>query len=176
MLFLLALIWKLQEKAFSTQVLPQKLLKEATIHFYCVFDESRYSDANYNSDAIHICTIMELKELNSLSKQMKNVRSSQPRISMNFVLNSAKSKFFHVSIVKLPSVVSSNPFLTGNFLCNKTWARFIVSPESHWLLDNSFSIKLLYTWLKQIFSLFFCCTVSVILRSVCGLISKTILL
>ena len=35
--------------------LPQKLLKEATIRFYCLFDESRFSD---------ICTIIELKELN----------------------------------------------------------------------------------------------------------------
>ena len=58
-----------------TQVLPSKLLKEATIHFYCLFDESRFSD---------ICTIMELKELNWLCKHMKNVRSSQPCISMNF--------------------------------------------------------------------------------------------
>ena len=31
---------------------------------------------------------------------MKYVRSSQPCISMNFVLNSTKHKFFHVSIVK----------------------------------------------------------------------------
>ena len=31
------------------------LLKEATIHFYCLFDELRFSD---------ICMIMELKELN----------------------------------------------------------------------------------------------------------------
>ena len=31
------------------------LLKEATIHFYCLFDESRFSD---------ISMIMELKELN----------------------------------------------------------------------------------------------------------------
>ena len=29
-----------------TQVLPLKLLKEATIHFYCLFDESRFSDDN----------------------------------------------------------------------------------------------------------------------------------
>ena len=56
-------------------VLPQKLLKEATIHFYRLFDESRFSD---------ICTIMELKELNWLCKHMKNVRNSQPCISMNF--------------------------------------------------------------------------------------------
>ena len=53
---------------------------------------TRYSD---------ICTIIELKELNWLCKHMKNVRSSQPCISMNFVLNSAKHKFLsHVSIVK----------------------------------------------------------------------------
>ena len=75
-----------------TQVLPQKLLKEATIHFYCLFDESRYSD---------ICTIMELKELNWLSKHMKNVR-----IYFNVYFNEflywiqQKNKFFHVSIVK----------------------------------------------------------------------------
>ena len=48
-----------------------------------------------------ICTIRELQELNCLCKRMKNVRSSQPWISMNLVLNSAKHKFlFHVSIVK----------------------------------------------------------------------------
>ena len=38
-----------------TQILLQKLLKEATIHFCCLFDDSRFSD---------ISTIMELKELN----------------------------------------------------------------------------------------------------------------
>ena len=36
------------------QDLPQKLLKEATIHFYYIPDEARFSD---------ICTIMGLKEL-----------------------------------------------------------------------------------------------------------------
>ena len=40
-----------------TQVLRLNLLKEATIHFYCQFDESRFSD---------ICTIVELQELNWL--------------------------------------------------------------------------------------------------------------
>ena len=48
---------------------------EATINFYYILDESRFSD---------ICTIKELKELNCLCKRMKNVRSSQPCISMNF--------------------------------------------------------------------------------------------
>ena len=38
-----------------SQILPQKLLKEVTIHFYNLFDESRFKD---------IFTIMELKELN----------------------------------------------------------------------------------------------------------------
>ena len=37
-----------------TQVLPYKLLKGAIIHFYCLLDESCFSD---------ICTIIELKEL-----------------------------------------------------------------------------------------------------------------
>ena len=39
---------------------------------------------------------MELKELNCLSKHMKNVRSSQPYISMNFV---PKHQLSYVSIV-----------------------------------------------------------------------------
>ena len=39
----------------ETQVLPEQLLKEATIHIYCISHESHLSD---------ICTIMELKELN----------------------------------------------------------------------------------------------------------------
>ena len=39
----------------SRQKPTQVLLKEATIHFYCLFGESGFSD---------ICTIMELKELN----------------------------------------------------------------------------------------------------------------
>ena len=38
-----------------TQVLPKRLLEEATIHFYYLFDESHFSDT---------CTIMELKERN----------------------------------------------------------------------------------------------------------------
>ena len=60
-----------------TQLLSEKLLKEATINFYCLFDESRFLD---------ICTIMELKELNWLSKHMKNVRNSQPCIFKNFFI------------------------------------------------------------------------------------------
>ena len=48
--------------------------------------------------------------------------------------------------------------------------------ESQGLLDNSFSMKLLYTWLKKIFNLFFCCIASVVLRSVCGSISETLFL
>ena len=50
----------LREK--PAQVFPQKLLKEATIHFYCLSDESRFSG---------ICTITELEELNWLCKHMK---------------------------------------------------------------------------------------------------------
>ena len=41
-----------------TQILKEKLLKEATIHFYCLFDESHFSD---------IRTTMELKELNCVN-------------------------------------------------------------------------------------------------------------
>ena len=77
------------------QILPWTLLKEATIHFYCLFDESSFSD---------ICTITELKEPNWFCEYMKNVRSSQPCISMNFVLNSVKHKFFPVCIVNYVQV------------------------------------------------------------------------
>ena len=38
-----------------TQILLYKLLKETTIHFYCLLGKSRFSD---------VCTIMKLKELN----------------------------------------------------------------------------------------------------------------
>ena len=34
-----------------TQVLPQKLLKEAAIHFYCLFDESREISPSLKSDS-----------------------------------------------------------------------------------------------------------------------------
>ena len=72
------------------QVLPQMLLKEATIHFYCLLDESCFSDN---------CTIKELKELNWLWRHMKNVRSSQPCISMNVCTESSSSIW--VSLIEL---------------------------------------------------------------------------
>ena len=39
----------------KTNLYDFQLLKEATIHFYCLLDESSFSD---------ICTITELKEFN----------------------------------------------------------------------------------------------------------------
>ena len=68
-----------------TRILTQKLLKKATIHFYCLFDVSRFSD---------ICTIMKLEELNWLCKHMKNIRNSQPCISMNFFNEFSKAQVF----------------------------------------------------------------------------------
>ena len=54
------------------------LLKEAIIHFYCLFDESRFSD---------ICTIIELKERNWLCKRQKKKKSEkcqkQPTLCLN---------------------------------------------------------------------------------------------
>ena len=50
-----------------------------------LFDESGFSD---------ICTIMKLKELNCLCKYMKNVRSNQPCISMNFCTELIKAQVF----------------------------------------------------------------------------------
>ena len=49
------------------------------------FPNGRFSD---------IYMIMELKELNRLCKHMKNVRSSQPRISMNFCTEFSKAQVF----------------------------------------------------------------------------------
>ena len=62
-----------------------KLLKEATIHVYCLFDESRFSNN---------CIIIELKELNWLCKHIKKVRNSQPYISMNFCTEFSKAQAF----------------------------------------------------------------------------------
>ena len=72
-------------KQKPTQILLLKLLKEATFHFYCLFDESYFLD---------ICTIMELKELNWMCKHIKNVTSSQPCISMNFCTEFSKGQVF----------------------------------------------------------------------------------
>ena len=70
------------------QVLPLKLLKEATIHFYCLFGESRFSD---------ICTTMELKELNWLCNLWK---TSEPANLVFHWIFLVKRKFFYVSMVK----------------------------------------------------------------------------
>ena len=67
----------------SRQKPTQVLLKEATIHFYCLFDESGFSD---------ICKIMELKELNWFCEHTKNVRSSQPCTSMKFCTEFSKAQ------------------------------------------------------------------------------------
>ena len=67
------------------QILQLKLLKEATIPFYCLFDESRFSD---------FCTIMELKKLNLLCKHMKKGRSSHPCTSMNFCAEFSEAQAF----------------------------------------------------------------------------------
>ena len=58
------------------------MLKGATINFYCLFDESHFSN---------ICNvIMECIELNWLSKPMKKIRSSEAAI---LVLNWVKQFF-----------------------------------------------------------------------------------
>ena len=78
-----------------TYVLLQKFLKEATIHFYCPFDESRFyspfdesrlaaSDvfrfsSSFNSTVVHMCTTVELIELEK--------RQKQPTLYFNEFLN-----------------------------------------------------------------------------------------
>ena len=68
-----------------THVLPQKLLKEATIHFYCLSDESHFS---------YICMIMELKELNFV-----NIWKTSEAVNLVFQwIFSVKHKSLHVSM------------------------------------------------------------------------------
>ena len=74
-------------KTHSTFVV--KVTKEATIHFYCLFYQSRFSD---------ICTIKELKELNWLCKYMENVRSSQLCFSINFCTEFRKAQIEYRSM------------------------------------------------------------------------------
>ena len=64
--------------------------KKQPFIFYRLFDKSRFSD---------ICTIIQVKELNWLCKHTKNVKSSQPCISMNFCTELSKEQVFHVSIL-----------------------------------------------------------------------------
>ena len=62
------------------QVLPKKLLKEATIHFYCLLDEPRFSN---------LCTIIELKELNRPfpnSNAITSMKNSELYFGNNFTL------------------------------------------------------------------------------------------
>ena len=75
-----------------TQVLPLKLLKEATIHLYCLFDELRFS---------HISAVMELMVLDLVGCRLGlgGVRGSRPCISMNLLVGSAGHGFFGVGVV-----------------------------------------------------------------------------
>ena len=75
-----------------TQVLPLKLLKEAAIHFYCLFDELRFS---------HICAVMELMVLGLVGCRLGlgGVGGSRPCISMNLLVGSAGHGFFGVGVI-----------------------------------------------------------------------------
>ena len=73
----------------------------------------------------------QLKELNWLHKHMKNLRSSQPCIWMNFVLNSVMHKFFHVSVVKWSTINQSALF-------NLTWSRILSLLRDSLLLGTGY--------------------------------------
>ena len=66
-------------------------MKDATIHFYCLFDETCFSD---------ICMIMELKELHYCVNIWKTSEVANLVFQWTFVLKSVKHKFFPLSIVK----------------------------------------------------------------------------
>ena len=128
-----------------TQILPEKLLKEATIHFYCLFDESRFSD---------ICTITELKELNWLCKHMKNVSSSQPCISMNFFTEFSKVQVFPCEyhnrlLTSIFVLFNEIVFNRSNGLkkkCTTQWIRII----STYLFQNHVFTKYIYLYCPSI--------------------------
>ena len=102
MLFLLALKWKLQEKGFSN-------VKTKFNSSFAVKVTERRNHSFLLSiwwiSFFRLSTIIELNELNWLRKHMKNFRSSQPIISMNFLMNLVRHKFFHASIIKVACVV-----------------------------------------------------------------------
>ena len=83
----------------STKFCRKNYWKKQQFIFTVYLMKSRFSD---------ICTIKELKEFNWLCKQMKNVRSRQPCISMIFWIG---RKFFHLSIVKSKLAVIHQVFL-----------------------------------------------------------------
>ena len=67
---------------------PTQVLKETTIHFYYLLDESCFSD---------ICTIIESKELNWLCKHKK--RQKQPTLYFNeFCAESSFSMWVPLSL------------------------------------------------------------------------------
>ena len=67
-----------------TQVLPWKLLKKATIHLFCLFDESRFSGISVRIDCVNIWKTSEAANL---------------VFQWIFLLKSVKHKLSHVSIV-----------------------------------------------------------------------------
>ena len=78
------------------------IFEEATIHFYCLFDEKRFSD---------ICTKMELKELKCVNI-WKTSEASNLVFQWIVVLNAVKQKFLHVGVSL--KVVKSLTFLEVN--------------------------------------------------------------
>ena len=81
------------------------MLKGATIHFYCLFDELHFQTS---------VIIMECIEFNWLCKHIKKIKSSQPAIP---VLNWVKHHPFPVSIVK---EILQHSFFSCEY-CEKTY-------------------------------------------------------
>ena len=112
-------------------------MKEATIHFYCLLDESRFSGT---------CTIAGLKELNWLCKHKKNVRSSQPCVSMKFYTESSCSMWVSLRDIEDVCASSQSGTLRKKIICTKktyesdsvasTWnmGTSIINFQQEWVL------------------------------------------
>ena len=102
-------------------------MKEETIHFHFLLDESRFSE---------MCTTMELKELNWLCKHMKNVRSCQPCISMNVCTEFSKAHVLPCEYRETYNFFQETPF--GKFQviwpCRTSFTVFIENAsKSNWI-------------------------------------------
>ena len=93
MLFLLVLKWKLQEKAFSN-------VKTKTNSNFAVRSNHSFLLSIWWIRLFRHLYDNGIKRLNWLCRHMKNVRSGQPCISINFCTEFSKAQVFPVSIVK----------------------------------------------------------------------------
>ena len=90
-------------------------MKGATIHFYCLFDESLFQTS------VPLNVIIECIKLNWLCKHTKKIRSSQPVNPCTVLSKFLVKQFFPVSIVKRVTM-NVQLYQNGNFFIS--WFKF----------------------------------------------------